>query len=62
MCMDYAWASSKMRELRGGGFVELELIKGAANYADMFTKSLPRRTFEDYRCESMNTGARPAGT
>ena len=52
----------KMRELRGGGFVEMEHIKGTANYADMFTKSLPRRAFEDYRAECMNTTARPAGS
>ena len=39
----------KMRELRGVGVVKVRHIAGEANPADLFTKILPKQTFEKHR-------------
>ena len=38
-----------MRELRGAGIVVVRHVPGSANPADLFTKILPRQTFEQHR-------------
>ena len=44
----------KMRELRGAGVVTVRHIPGDTNPADMFTKILPRPTFEKHRKTVLN--------
>ena len=39
----------KMRELRGAGIVTVRHVPGDTNCADLFTKILPRQTFEKHR-------------
>ena len=47
----------KMRELRGAGAVTVRHIPGETNPADLFTKILPRSTFERHRQFVMNLPA-----
>lgn len=44
----------KMRELRGAGRVVVKHIPGETNPADLFTKILPRQTFEKHRKTTLN--------
>ena len=43
-----------MRELRGAGRVVVKHIPGETNPADLFTKILPRQTFEKHRKTTLN--------
>ena len=44
----------KMRELRGAGVVTVRHIAGVSNPADIFTKVLPRPSFEQHRKTVLN--------
>ena len=44
----------KMRELRGAGVVEVNHIATELNPADLYTKILPRATFERHRANVLN--------
>ena len=47
----------KMRELRGAGVVQVCMVHGDSNPADLFTKILPPQTFAMYRRFVLNTTA-----
>ena len=47
----------KIRELVESGEVKVEYVESLKNFADFFTKPLPRKEFELFRKEIMNDTA-----
>ena len=47
----------KIRELVESGDVKVEYVESLKNFADFFTKPLPRKEFESFRKEIMNDTA-----
>ena len=47
----------KIRELVESGEVKVEYVESLKNFADFFTKPLPRKEFESFRKEIMNDTA-----
>ena len=50
-----------MRELRGAEVVNVCLVVGETNPADLFTKIVSRQLFEKYRKFVLGLAARPGG-
>lgn len=47
----------KLREMRGAGLVKVKYVPTDENTADLFTKILPRHSFEKHRKVVLNTAA-----